>query len=167
MEFLKKILSVNVEDTYPSYYADLMAGDFTAAIPGIKAACAQGDALAMLVLSNMLLTGQGIEQNGAESLLWLRQSAVHGHPHAMCWLGQHLAEAMPGAGRDDSQAAYWLFQAAKRGITEATHTLGRLALRNPSVIGEHFTKEELYSLIREAHRPRRQGVGSGAARAVL
>lgn len=149
----EKLLSfLKLKRAPPAPYEDALdRGDECAAVRLLRAAMRAQDPQAMVTYGTMLLLGQGIERDPLEGLAWIRQGAVRGQVHGMMLLGGHLAAGiyLP---KNDSEAAYWLFKAASRGLLEAGHALSELVVRAPDVIGTQFRRDDFEAVMRVMKR---------------
>lgn len=100
----------------------------------------------MGILAGLYSLGRGVEKSYTEAYAWFRRSATLGEVKAQLALGICLAT---GAGTpiDKVEAAYWLYRAGRAGNLEAIATLGDLADQDHSVVGPHFSEEELIDLV--------------------
>ena len=133
----------------PAYDAPLRRQDFSAAIPLLRAAIAQEDARAMGAYGALCATGLGIEKNVHEAYCWFLQGAHRGDVPAQVALGMLLAGGL-GTPTNRTEAAYWLYRAGLAGNQRAIKALEALTEKDHSVIGPHFTEEELYRLLYSA-----------------
>lgn len=129
----------------PAYEAPLSRRDFSAALPLLRAAIARGDARAMAAYGALCTTGHGVEKDLQEAYSWFLQGAIHGDVPAQVALGMCLAGGV-GAPINRTEAAYWLYRASMAGSLRAIKVLGALVDKDRSVIGTHFTEEELNRL---------------------
>lgn len=159
MSFLDKLFGRRrvPGDQPPPYSEALDRGDFIAAVPLLQEAIKHEDTRAMIGFGVMLVLGRGVERDPLEGLAWIRQAAVRGDLRGQLMLGMYLMSGI-GVSRDDSEAAHWLFRAAKGGLIEAANHLSDLVLRNPKVVGEHFSQDEFMAVLKRAHRPQTQVV---------
>ena len=133
----------------PAYDNPLRHRDFSAALPLLRAAIAQEDARAMGAYGALCATGLGIEKNLHEAYCWFLQSAHRGDVPAQVALGMLLAGGL-GTPINRTEAAYWLYRASLAGNQRAIKILEALTEKDHSVIGPHFTAEELYRLLYSA-----------------
>jgi TPR repeat protein len=153
MDFLDQWYGTHMTETVrPPYETALDQGDDAGAIRHLLVAVREGDAHAMVGLGTMLLLGRGIEQDRVDGIAWIRQGALQGNALGMRMLAAVLLSGT-GCIPDEGEVAYWYYKAGLLGSTEAVDALG-LLLRSPSLIGEHFTREESMALMRDAHRLR-------------
>ncbi|MGD0815978.1 MAG: tetratricopeptide repeat-containing serine protease family protein [Verrucomicrobiota bacterium] len=88
-----------------------------------KARAEKGEAAAQSELGLMYDLGQGVAQNYAEAVKWLRKAAEQGHPRAQLLLGLHCQNG-DGVRQDYAEAVKWLRKAADQGGAEAQYSLG-------------------------------------------
>ena len=138
--------SVLDAQTDPAYAAPLSRGDFGTAAPLLLAAVTKGDAHAMGIYAAMRALGRGVEKNSQEAYCWFLQGATRGDMNSQIALGMCLAVGM-GTTVDRKEAAYWLYRAAKAGSLQAIAILEDLAYMDHSIVGPHFTEDELIDLI--------------------
>lgn len=131
----------------PAYEVALESGDNIGAVRLLQAAVREQDPRAMVTYGTMLLLGEGIEQDTADGLAWIRQAAVRGELRGMMLLGGYLAAGLH-VHRSDEEAAYWLWKAATSGLIEAADALSDLVLRSPEVVGVHFCQADFDALMR-------------------
>lgn len=130
----------------PPYYAPIEAGDYATAFPLLQQAMRQEDAHAMGVFAALVAMGRGIDQDPEEASAWFRQAAVRGDLFSQTAFGVCLATGF-GVKQDISEAAFWLYRAGEAGHRTAILCLGDLALRDSSIIGKHFSQEQLRALL--------------------
>ncbi|WP_126448033.1 tetratricopeptide repeat protein [Sulfuricystis multivorans] len=165
MDFLDRFFGavVSHEDAAPApYIVPLQRRDYAAAVPLLKAAMNRGDACAMGFFAALSALGRGVEKNPQDACAWFRQAAIRGHVPSQAALGMCLAGGL-GTLEDRKEAAYWLYRAGKAGNMQAIEVLGALAYKDNSVVGEHFTEDELCKLVMQM---RKQSKWAGAASAV-
>lgn len=143
------------EDARPAYEVALESGDNIGAVRLLQVAVREQDPRAMVTYGTMLLLGEGIEQDSADGLAWIRQAAVRGELRGMMLLGGYLAAGLH-VHRSDDEAAYWLWKAATSGLIEAADALSDLVLRSPEVVGVHFCQADFDALLR-VMKPARTG----------
>ena len=144
-KFLRKISEekdVRKEDTYN---AALTRKDYAAAVPLLRAAIAKDDARAMGALAAMYATGNGVGKDIEEACTWFRQAATRGDAPSQWALGMCLAGGS-GTPVNLSEGAYWLFRASKAGNRRAFEILEPMVEKNKSLIGPHFSEDELLAL---------------------
>ena len=120
---------------------------YAEALPLVQQAADNGDCVAMCALGAMYVLGHGIEADYAQAYRWFKMGAERGHIASQTALGMLLVKGV-GAPRDYHQAAYWLYSAGKAGNMSAVEVLSALAYKDSSVIGPHFSEEELIHLVR-------------------
>jgi serine/threonine protein kinase len=91
-----------------------------------------GDQTAMLELSKMYLTGEGVRSDPEEAGRWLRKSAGAGNAAAMMLLGAMYSEGK-GVARNDSEAAAWFRRAANLGDKRGMDNLGDMYMKGRGV----------------------------------
>ena len=128
------------------YIAPLERRDYNAAVPLLKDAMRRDDACAMGLMAALTALGRGVEKDPVDACNWFRQAANRGHIPSQAALGMCLAAGL-GAPADNLQAAYWLYRAGMAGNMQAIEVLGALAYKDNSVVGPHFTEDELCSLV--------------------
>lgn len=149
MKFLDSLFgpdASNPDTQTAPYLAPLARHDFSAAVPLLKSAMARDDARAMGILAALTALGRGVQKNLSDAYAWFRQAAVRGHVPSQAALGMCIAGGL-GTPIDNKEAAYWLYRAGKAGSMQAIEVLGALAYRDHSVVGPHFTENELCKLI--------------------
>ncbi len=53
---------------------------------------------------------------------------------------------------DRKEASYWLYRAGKAGNMQAIEVLGALAYKDNSIVGVHFTEDELCKLVMQLRK---------------
>lgn len=86
-------------------------------------AAEQGDADAQYNLSVMYYNGQGVRQDYAEAVKWLRQAAEQGRASAQYSLG-NMYRLGYGVRQDYAEAVKWYRLAVEQGDAQAQHNLG-------------------------------------------
>lgn len=128
------------------YVRFLEQRDYTAAIPLLKTAIADEDARAMGFLAALYMLGHGVHKDPQEAYLWFRQAANRGDLPSQTALGMCLAGGR-GTKVDYDEAAFWFFRAGSAGYMMAISMLGWLVDRHPSVVGAHFTEDQVCDLL--------------------
>ena len=148
-----KQASFDEANAAPVYDALLMRRDFSTAILILKAAIAEDDARAMGVYGALYATGHGVEKDMEEAYCWFLQAANRGDIPSQLVLGMLLAGdvCIP---TNKSEAAYWLYRAALAGNWRAIKALEALTEKDRSVVGPHFSEEELNRLLYSAMKKR-------------
>lgn len=91
-----------------------------------------GDALAQFHLGAAYFTGQGVEKNYAQAVLWFQKSANQGNAKAQAMLGVVYSEDN-GVPQDYKKAAEWYGKAAEQGNDIAQLFLGNLHVNGNGV----------------------------------
>lgn len=128
------------------YVAPLERRDYASAIPLLKDAMRREDARAMGLLAALTALGRGVEKDPEEACNWFRQAASRGHVPSQAALGMCLAAGL-GTRHDNQEAAYWLYRAGVAGNVPAIEVLGALAYKDHSVVGPHFSEDDLCRLV--------------------
>ena len=152
------------EDAAPApYVAPLERRDYAAAVPLLKAAMNKEDARAMGLFAALSALGRGVEKNPEDACAWFRQAANRDHVPSQAALGMCLAGGL-GAPVDRKEASYWLYRAGKAGNMQAievlgaerighgVRVLGALAYKDNSIVGVHFTEDELCKLVMQLRK---------------
>lgn len=137
----------------PPYYLPLRRGNFADAIPLLRAAMKRDDAHAMAIFATLLAMGRGMERNEQDAADWYRQSAARGELAGQTAYGACLAAGI-GVPVDQKEASFWLYRAARAGYRAAADLLADVVLCHQSVVGEHFTDDQLREVLRVARRPK-------------
>ena len=95
------------EDGIPIYER----GDYVAAFGLWRTLADRGDARAQAAVSDMYRSGQGVDQNAAEALKWLRLAAEQGHADSQFGLALMYRNGK-GIPKDYSEATKWMQLAA-------------------------------------------------------
>ena len=140
------------EDAAPApYVAPLQRREYAAAVPLLKAAMNKEDARAMGLFAALSALGRGVEKNPEDACAWFRQAANRDHVPSQAALGMCLAGGL-GAPVDRKEASYWLYRAGKAGNMQAIEVLGALAYKDNSIVGVHFTEDELCKLVMQLRK---------------
>lgn len=135
------------EDKAPApYVAPLLRRDYATAVPLLKDAMRREDAQAMGLMAALTALGRGVEKDPVDACNWFRQAANRGHVPSQAALGMCLASGL-GAPANNKEAAFWLYKAGTAGNSQAIEVLGALAYKDHSVVGEHFSEEDLCKLV--------------------
>ena len=90
-----------------------------------KAKAERGAAVAQYNLGIFYWKGQGVTEDWAESIKWIRMSAEQGYPAAQVFLADRLSR---GNGvvikKDEAEAAKWYLRAAKQNNADAQFSIG-------------------------------------------
>ena len=132
------------------YTESLLNRAYTDALPILRAAIADEDALAMGLLGTLYMLGHGVDKDEQEAYLWFRQGAVRGDVPSQTALGLSLAGGR-GTSINLSEAVFWLIHAGHAGSSVAIEMLDWLIMRHPSLDGKLDTAAQITSLI-ERHR---------------
>jgi len=89
--------------------------DYITAFLLFQSLAQQGNPEAQRLLARMYYLGQGVEQNEAESLKWLKLSVDQGDDMAMATLGSMYDLGKGGVQKDMTQAVKWFRAAADHG----------------------------------------------------
>ncbi len=92
-------------------------------LPEIRLGAERGNPVAMRLLANAYLTGEGVPKDSAEAAKWLLKAAEQRDPLAQFILGILYQEGR-GVARDAYEAAKWYRAAASQGLPEAQYNLG-------------------------------------------
>jgi TPR repeat protein len=107
----------------------LKVGDYSVAVPKLKALASLGDSRAQYVLGSMYATGVGVEKNDEEAIRLFRKAAVGTHgeadPAASAELAvaKNYADGTEGVKPDPAESRKWLKRAAEGGSQEAVAEL--------------------------------------------
>jgi TPR repeat protein len=143
-----------------SYIRALEKKDYKAALPLIAEAIRRDDGQAMAFLGAMTAMGLGVEKDSKSACGWFRQAATHGNVASQAALGMCLASGI-GIRKDRQEAAYWLYRAGCAGNMKSIEALAALAYQDASVVGEHFSEDQLVDLVLKWKSARAGGEGSG------
>ncbi|MBI3875681.1 MAG: SEL1-like repeat protein [Verrucomicrobia bacterium] len=92
-------------------------------LPEIRLGAERGQPVAMRLLANAYLTGEGVPKDPAEAVKWLTKAAEQRDALAQFILGILYQEGR-GVARDAFEAAKWYRAAAGQGLPEAQYNLG-------------------------------------------
>lgn len=149
MSFLDKFFGDDLsqkDKAVAPYVAPLKRRDYVAAVPLLQDAMRQDDARAMGLMAALTALGRGVEKDPVDACNWFRQAANRGHVPSQAALGMCLAAGL-GATANNTEAAFWLYKAGVAGNTQAIEVLGALAYKDSSVVGPHFSEDELCRLV--------------------
>lgn len=149
MSFLDNLLGNDLsqkDKVAAPYIEPLERRDYVAAVPLLKDAMRRDDARAMGLMAALTALGRGVEKDPVDACNWFRQAANRGHLPSQAALGMCLAAGL-GAPADNKEAAYWLYKAGVAGSMQAIEVLGALAYKDNSVVGPHFSEDELCRLV--------------------
>ena len=108
-----------------------------------RARAEKGEAAAQSELGLMYDLGQGVAQNYAEAVKWLRKAAEQGHPGAQLLLGLHCQNG-DGIRQDYAEAVKWLRKAAEQGGAQAQYNLGVCYFRGHGVLQDYAEAVKWY-----------------------
>lgn len=129
--------------------------DFVAVLPLLRKAIAMEDARAMGAYAALYATGHGVEQDPAEAYRWFLQASNRGDAVSQLCLALCLIGGK-GVEQNSLEGAYWLFKAGKAGDMRAVVLLGELVEKDNSLVGPHFSQDEMdalaYALLKSKSR---------------
>ena len=108
-----------------------------------RARAEKGEAAAQSELGLRYDLGQGVAQDYAEAVKWLRKAAEQGHPGAQLLLGLHCQNG-DGIRQDYAEAVKWLRKAADQGGAEAQYNLGVCYFRGHGVLQDYAEAVKWY-----------------------
>ncbi|MGN1308256.1 MAG: tetratricopeptide repeat protein, partial [Akkermansia sp.] len=118
--------------TYRQAVAQYDAGNYAAALPGLRMAAYQGHADALVKLGKCLEQGLGVEKNEYEAAGCYSKAAGAGNAAAMNLLGNMYADGL-GVSRDIRKALSLYETAAAKGDGAALNNLGTCYRRGEGV----------------------------------
>ncbi|MDD6814446.1 MAG: tetratricopeptide repeat protein, partial [Akkermansia muciniphila] len=118
--------------TYRQAVAQYDAGNYAAALPGLRMAAYQGNPDALVKLGNCLEQGLGTEKNEYEAANCYSRAAGAGNAGAMNLLGNMYADGV-GVSRDIRRALSLYETAAAKGDGAALNNLGTCYRRGEGV----------------------------------
>ena len=133
------------------------AGDYPAALEGLKKFAEQGDSFAQYSLGEMYSRGQGVPQDYAEAIKWYRLSAEQCDPYGQINLGLSYKNGK-GVDKDLMQAHMWFNLAASLSTAE-DHPVRKDAERFREEVASGLSRDELnraQHLARELYESRCQ-----------
>jgi TPR repeat protein len=98
-------------------------GDYKKALPLLKNAAKQGNAMAQVLLGSMYKNGKGLKQNSKEAVKLFRLAAEQGDADGQYNLGT-MYDIGQGVKQDYKEAAKWYQLAAEQGFADAQLRLG-------------------------------------------
>jgi TPR repeat protein len=149
--------SSGCSERYPEAAADAVADDAGVDGPGERLQrlreLAERDAAAAYDLALRYFRGDGVEQDSASALHWMRAAAEHGNLEAQKALGRLYLMGFEEMGADPREAQLWLSIAAARGDTESRALLAEAvqARRNEAVLFEWQQRQRKLHLARWKH----------------
>jgi TPR repeat protein len=111
-------------------YAALIRKDYVAAMKEYRPLAEHGDAEAQYRVGRMYEFGQGVPQDKAQGIAWVRKAAAQNHADAQQELGFIYATG-DGVKQDDVQAVEWFRKAAMQGNASAQYNLGTAVRQRP------------------------------------
>ena len=121
-------------------------------ISQLEAKAEAGDAIAQTELGKAYQNGDGVPQNDALALKWLRKAADQGHAAAENDLG--IAYRMGnGVERDKAEAVRWYHKAAKQGNSRAMFNLGAAYYNGDGVEEDPVASYAWFLLAHEVGNP--------------
>ena len=120
-----------------------------------RARAEKGEAAAQNELGLMYDLGQGVAQDYAEAVKWLRKAAEQGRPGAQLLLGLHCQNG-DGIRQDYAEAVKWLRKAAEQGGAEAQYNLGVCYFRGHGVLQDYAEAVKWYRKAAEQGDPMAQ-----------
>lgn len=112
---------VNAESWLGAYF--FSRKDYAKALPLLRKAADQGNALAQNILAFMYGNGQGVPQDDSEAVKWFRKAAEQGNADGQYNLGVMYKNGQ-GVPQDYSEAVKWYRKAADQGDALAQNNLG-------------------------------------------
>jgi uncharacterized protein len=121
-------------------------GDYEAVLRVVRPLADQGNAKAQALLGTMYENGEGMAQDLAEGVKWLRKAAEGGEVSAQDYLGVLYATGDSGLEQDYSQAAKWYRKAADQGDPHAQNSLGSMYAQGEGVPQDYVQAYTWYNL---------------------
>src|SRR5215472_18505997 len=106
-------------------YEALSRKDYVTAMKEYRPLAERGNAEAQYRVGRMYEFGQGVPQDKAQGIAWVRKAAEQNHADAEYELGVIYVTG-DGVKQDDVQAVAWFRKAAMQGDSMAQHNLGQL-----------------------------------------
>jgi TPR repeat protein len=113
-------------------YAALARKDYVTAMKEYRPLAERGNAEAQYRVGRMYEFGQGVAQDKAQGIAWIRKAAAQNHIDAQQELGVIYAIG-DGVKQDDVQAVEWFRKAALQGDAMAQYNLGLLYAKGQGV----------------------------------
>ena len=113
-------------------YEALARKDYVTAMREYRPLAERGNAEAQYRVGRMYEFGQGVPQDKAQGIAWVRKAAAQNHADAQQELGFIYATG-DGVKQDDAQAAEWFRKAAVHGDATAQYNLGLLYAKGQGV----------------------------------
>ena len=113
-------------------YEALSRKDYAAAMKEYRPLAERGNAEAQYRVGRMYEFGQGVPQDKAQGIAWIRKAAAQNHADAQQELGFIYATG-DGVKQDDVQAVAWFRKAATQGDATAQYNLGLLYAKGQGV----------------------------------
>lgn len=124
-------------------------GDYLTALRVVRPLAGQGNARAQSLLGTMYENGEGVAQDLAEAVKWLRKAAEGGEVTAQDYLGVLYATGDSGLEQDYSEAAKWYREAADKGNPHAQNSLGSMYAQGMGVPQDNVQAYVWYNLAAE------------------
>jgi TPR repeat protein len=113
-------------------YDALARKDYVTAMKEYRPLADRGNAEAQYRVGRMYEFGQGVPQDKAQGIAWIRKAAAQNHADAQQELGVIYATG-DGVKQDDGQAVAWFRKAAMQGDATAQYNLGLLYAKGQGV----------------------------------
>lgn len=117
-------------------YEALIRKDYVAAMKEYRPLAERGNAEAQYRVGRMYEFGQGVPQDKAQGIVWIRKAASQNHADAQQELGVIYATG-DGVKQDNAQAVAWFRKAATQGDATAQYNLGLLYAKGQGVAKDY------------------------------
>jgi TPR repeat protein len=117
-------------------YDALARKDYATAMKEYRPLAERGNAEAQYRVGRMLEFGQGVPQDKAQGIAWIRKAAAQNHADAQQELGVIYATG-DGVKQDDVQAVEWFRKAATQGDAMAQYNLGLMYAKGQGVTKDY------------------------------
>lgn len=135
--------------TFAGPFEDAVAaherGDYATAYRLFHPLAEQNDAQAQFTLGLMYSKGQGVPQDNAEAMKWVRKAAGQGLAEAQFYLGMRYSEGR-GVPQDYAEAVKWYRRAAEQGHAKTQFNLGLMYSKDQGVPQDYVLAHMWFNL---------------------
>ncbi len=124
--FLLPLLAAPVQADFSGALRAYDNGDYQTALAEFRSLATGGDADAQSILALMYLEGQAVDTDMGQAIGWYVAAAEQGQVDAQYALSIIAMEGVGGTSRDETTAALWMREAARRGHMYAQFDLGNM-----------------------------------------
>lgn len=118
-------------------------GDYAVALKEVQPLADQGNVYAQFYLGEMYASGQGVTQDSAQAVVWLRKAAEQGYVNAQISLGR-MYDGEHAVPQDYAKVAVWFRKAAEQGNADAQLRLGVMYANGLGVLKDNMQAVDQY-----------------------